>query len=227
MWNIWVARRKILTRAHKSYKKGEYRWVGMVVNHVVFAEPDNMEARYLLAEAYEQLGYQAESGPWRNFYLTGARELRYPNRVQALKASGQGDLYPTSEELSKLSAEEYFNYVAIHLNGPKANGRKYDFKLQLLIDNVEAGDEPGNSPRRAQPGELRATRRDFGSGTVDLDCRRDARNQDEAVRCSTKSCYWEAQQEPQGFGRHSRPTPRRLPSRALPRRRRSGTTSCR
>ena len=47
-----------------------------VVNHVVFAEPDDQAARNLQADALEQLGYQAESGPWRNFYLTCAQELR-------------------------------------------------------------------------------------------------------------------------------------------------------
>src|SRR3546814_13573213 len=66
----------VLAKARESYAKGEYRWVAEVVNHVVFAEPDNQDARNLQADALEQLGYQAESGPWRNFYLTGAKELR-------------------------------------------------------------------------------------------------------------------------------------------------------
>lgn len=47
-----------------------------MVNHVVFANPDNAEARALQADALEQLGYQAESAPWRNAYLLGAQELR-------------------------------------------------------------------------------------------------------------------------------------------------------
>ena len=55
---------------------GDHRWVAQVVDHVVFADPDNVEARALQADALEQLGYQAESAPWRNFYLTGAQELR-------------------------------------------------------------------------------------------------------------------------------------------------------
>ena len=50
---------------------GEYRWVAELVNHVVFAEPGNEAARELQADTLEQLGYQAESGPWRNAYLTG------------------------------------------------------------------------------------------------------------------------------------------------------------
>src|SRR3546814_9702802 len=66
----------VLAKARESYAKDEYRWVAEEVNHVVFAEPDNQDARNLQADALEQLGYQAESGPRRNFYLTGAKELR-------------------------------------------------------------------------------------------------------------------------------------------------------
>ncbi len=66
----------ILERARADHEAGDDRWVAEVVKHVVFAEPDNTAARELLAEAFTQLGYQAESGPWRNFYLTGAKELR-------------------------------------------------------------------------------------------------------------------------------------------------------
>jgi alkyl sulfatase BDS1-like metallo-beta-lactamase superfamily hydrolase len=67
----------LLAKAREAFAAGEYRWVAQVVNHLVFAEPDNTDARHLQADALEQLGYQAESGPWRNFYLTGAQELRH------------------------------------------------------------------------------------------------------------------------------------------------------
>lgn len=50
--------------------KGEYRWVAQVLSHVVFADPTDVEARYLQADAMEQLGYQAE-GLWRNWFLMG------------------------------------------------------------------------------------------------------------------------------------------------------------
>ena len=64
------------TRRAAAFEQGDYRWVAEVVNHVVFADPDNQDGRELQADALEQLGYQSESGPWRNFYLTGAKELR-------------------------------------------------------------------------------------------------------------------------------------------------------
>ncbi|HQX63489.1 MAG TPA: alkyl sulfatase dimerization domain-containing protein, partial [Thermomicrobiales bacterium] len=66
----------LLANARRAFDQGEYRWVAQVVNHLVFADPDNEAARDLQADALEQLGYQAESGPWRNFYLSAAKELR-------------------------------------------------------------------------------------------------------------------------------------------------------
>jgi alkyl sulfatase BDS1-like metallo-beta-lactamase superfamily hydrolase len=66
----------LLARARADFDAGEYRWVAQVVNHVVFADPTNQAGRQLQADALEQLGYQSESGPWRDFYLTGAQELR-------------------------------------------------------------------------------------------------------------------------------------------------------
>ena len=69
-----------------------------LLNHVVFAEPDHEEARLLQADAYEQLGYQAESGPWRDSYLMGALELR-----TGMKGLGLG-IRAVSDELDRRDA---------------------------------------------------------------------------------------------------------------------------
>ena len=66
----------IVEKARGCFDAGDYRWVAEVLNHVVMAEPDHFNARALQADTLEQLGYQSESGPWRNFYLCGALELR-------------------------------------------------------------------------------------------------------------------------------------------------------
>lgn len=66
----------VLAKAAKDFEEGAYQWVAEVTNLVVFADPGNRAARLLCADALEQLGFQAESGPWRNAYLTGAKELR-------------------------------------------------------------------------------------------------------------------------------------------------------
>jgi alkyl sulfatase BDS1-like metallo-beta-lactamase superfamily hydrolase len=66
----------LLASARKSFDAGDYRWVAEVVNHAVFADPSNADARNLQADVLEQLGYQAESSTFRNAYLMGAQELR-------------------------------------------------------------------------------------------------------------------------------------------------------
>lgn len=108
----------VLVAAQEAYDNGEYRWVAQLVNHVVFAEPDNLAARYLQADALEQMGYQAESGPWRNFYLSGAAELRNGVDQEANTTSGGG-----LETLAVLTKEQLFDYIAIHLDGPGADGK--------------------------------------------------------------------------------------------------------
>jgi alkyl sulfatase BDS1-like metallo-beta-lactamase superfamily hydrolase len=66
----------LLNKARASFDAGDYRWVTEVVNHLVFADPTNVAARHLQADALEQLGYQTESATYRNAYLMGAQELR-------------------------------------------------------------------------------------------------------------------------------------------------------
>jgi alkyl sulfatase BDS1-like metallo-beta-lactamase superfamily hydrolase len=66
----------VIQKAKADFDRGEYRRVAEALKHVVFTDPDNREAKELLADAYEQLGYQAESSPWRSEYLQGAFELR-------------------------------------------------------------------------------------------------------------------------------------------------------
>ena len=66
----------VLAKAQADFVDGQYQWVAEVTNLLVFADPANEPARLLCADALEQLGYAAESGPWRNAYLTGAKELR-------------------------------------------------------------------------------------------------------------------------------------------------------
>ena len=108
----------LLQKAKASYELGEYRWVAEVLRHLVFAEPENMAARTLQADALEQLGYQAESGPWRGFYLTGAQELR----DGILENDGTGTVSP--DMLRAIKPEMVLDFMAVHVNGPRAEGKK-------------------------------------------------------------------------------------------------------
>ena len=107
----------VIAMAKKDFDKGEYRWVIQVMNNVVFAYPDNQEARNLEADAMEQLGYQAESGTWRNSYLVGASELR----------TGVGKMQPGGsmgvDMIKGMTLPMCFDLMGIKLNGPKAEGK--------------------------------------------------------------------------------------------------------
>lgn len=105
----------IIKKAKADYEKGEYRWVATAMNHVVFAEPENMKAKTLLADTLTQLGYQSESGPWRNFYLTGAKELR-----EGVKPASSPIQTSSPDIVRALNLETYLDYLAVRLNGPKA-----------------------------------------------------------------------------------------------------------
>ena len=108
----------VLARAREDYAAGEYRWVAQVVNHVVFADPSNRDARELQAAALEQLGFQAESGPWRNFYLSGAQELRRPTPAPPAGRAGGG----RSPLLRAMTVEMVFDLLGVRLDGPRADG---------------------------------------------------------------------------------------------------------
>lgn len=109
--------KSVLAKARESYEKGEYRWVAQLVNHVVFADPGNQEAKALQADALEQLGYQAESAVWRNFYLMGALELRRG----APKLPPRPIAFP--DLITAMTTEMLFDTFAVRLNGPKAAGK--------------------------------------------------------------------------------------------------------
>nr|WP_188419928.1 alkyl sulfatase dimerization domain-containing protein [Oxalicibacterium solurbis] len=104
----------VLKKAKQSYDKGEYRWVAQVVHHVVFADPNNKAARNLEADALEQLGYQAESGPWRNFYLSGAQELR--KGVAKLPTPNTA----SPDTVKAMTMDMIFDYWSVRLNREKA-----------------------------------------------------------------------------------------------------------
>lgn len=118
---------EVLKKARKSYEAGDYRFVAEVTNLVVFADPANQPARDLCADAMEQLGYQAESGPWRNFYLTGAKELR--QGVAKLPAPQGAD----GDSVAAMSLDLLCDYLGMRLNAAKAGDRRIALNL-LLTD---------------------------------------------------------------------------------------------
>ncbi len=120
----------VLERARQAFDTHDYRWVVEVVNHVIFADPGNVEARSLQADALEQLGYQAESAQWRNFYLTGASELR--NGV----FRGAAPRTIRTDVINALSLDMFFDFLGVKLNGPRAAERN----LVLDFNFTDSGD---------------------------------------------------------------------------------------
>lgn len=113
----------VLEKARESFGAGDYRWVAEVVNHVVFAEPQNEAARELQADALEQLGYGAENATWRNFFLMGARELR-----EGIAGTPTAPAPP--DVVANLSVDQLLDAMAIRLDGPRA------WEQRLRIDWV-------------------------------------------------------------------------------------------
>ncbi len=136
----------LLIRAQADFEAGEYRWVAQVLSHLVFAEPENLAGRALLADTFEQLGYQAESATWRNAYLYGAQELRH----------GLAKLPPrrmiSPDMLTALTGGALFDFMAVRLNGAKAAGLHWrinwhlsdiDERLMMNLQNCTMTYMPG------------------------------------------------------------------------------------
>lgn len=152
----------VLARAREDYEKGEFRWVAQAVNNVVFADPDNEEAKHLQADALEQLGYQAENGTWRDFYLSGAKELRdgvtvapTPNTVSA-------------DTVTAMATDMLLGYLGVRLNGPKAALKEWTFNLNLTGPEEEFGLEVENGVLNYTKGMT------FDSPTATVKCARSA-----------------------------------------------------
>ncbi|MCD0448916.1 MBL fold metallo-hydrolase [Actinocorallia sp. API 0066] len=103
---------RVLALARDYSAKGDLRFAATLLNHAVFADPANGDARNALADVYRRLGYGAECGTWRNFYLTGAKELREGVRPQPINIAGG--------MTEGLTVEQVFDALAIRVNGPKA-----------------------------------------------------------------------------------------------------------
>lgn len=109
---------EVLRRGRLAAERGELRWAATLLNHLVFSTPEDTEAREALAAVYDQLGYRAESGPWRDVYLTGAFELRTG------KPTAGASLASATGLLRRVPLERFFASMAARLKGPAADGKE-------------------------------------------------------------------------------------------------------
>lgn len=119
----------VLDRAKKSLDEGDYRWVAEVVNRVVFADPANEAAKKLLAEAYRQLAYQSESGPWRDAYLTAAFELQFGTPDEGI------DLSNALPMLEQTPVIEFLKAMSVRLKAEEAHGK--EMSINFVFTDLE------------------------------------------------------------------------------------------
>lgn len=112
---------RVVELAQQAFDEGDYRWAATLLDHIMFTDADHGPARELYADTFEQLAYGAENATWRNFFLSGATELREGKFGTAGQVTA-----PTM--LAQLSPEQMFDVLAISLNGPRA------WELDLAID---------------------------------------------------------------------------------------------
>lgn len=112
---------RVVELARKAFDEGDFRWAATLLDHVMFTDAEDGPARALYADTFEQLAYGAENATWRNFFLSGATELR-----EGMFGTAGQVTAPTM--LAQLSPEQMFDVLAISLNGPRA------WDLDLAID---------------------------------------------------------------------------------------------
>lgn len=117
---------KVLKMARNDFDKGEYQWVAQITNILVYADPTNTDARYLCADALEQLGYQAESGAWRNAYLVAAFELRYGTKLYP-----EGTTTGIGSTAQNMNTQTMLDYLGIMLDAEKIGDVSFTIDLKL------------------------------------------------------------------------------------------------
>ena len=146
---------RILALANEAYAEGDYRWVARLLGHLVFAEPENDAARHRLAQTYDQLGYQSESGPWRDIYLTGAFELR------SQQPSAAVDVGRARGILNAIPISGFLDALAVRIDPEKVEGEKRVFNFVFTDIGETHVVEIGNSVlnhRQSEPvGDADAT----------------------------------------------------------------------
>lgn len=112
----------VVSAAQTAFSEGDYRWSAELAQHAVYTAPNDRAASAILARSYEQLGYQAESAPWRDVYLSAARELRH--------GIPQTDAVSASEGiLEAIPLDMFFAAMATRIDGLRAAGNDRVFNF--------------------------------------------------------------------------------------------------
>lgn len=121
---------KVMARGRQLHDEGRYLLASEIVNKLVQAQPENQPAKDLLADIFEQLGYQQENPGLRNSFLAGAYELR--------TGIPQGETANSSspDVVRAMSTELFLNFLGIRMDSRKAEGMRFTMNL-ITPDNGE------------------------------------------------------------------------------------------
>jgi alkyl sulfatase BDS1-like metallo-beta-lactamase superfamily hydrolase len=120
---------RVVELAQQAFDSGDFRWAATLLDHAVFVDSTHATARALLADTFEQLAYGAENATWRNFFLSGAMELRDGNFGTAAQTT-------SLTVMSALTPEQIFDSLAISVNGPRA--WDVDLAVDITLSDVGA-----------------------------------------------------------------------------------------
>lgn len=121
---------KIIKKSRSLYDEGQYLYAVEILNKLVYAEPENQDAKNLLADNFEQIGYQQESPSVRNSFLAGAYELRNGIPSGASPKSSGPDI------IRAMGTDLWLDYLGIRLDSSKAGGQEFTINL-ITPDNNE------------------------------------------------------------------------------------------
>ncbi len=119
---------RVVELAQDAFDAGDFRWAATLLDHAVFADESHAAARALYADTLEQLAYGSENGTWRNFFLSGATELRGENFGTPAATSAPAIV-------AQLTPEQLFDAIAISVNGPAA----WDLTIALDVTFTDLG----------------------------------------------------------------------------------------
>jgi alkyl sulfatase BDS1-like metallo-beta-lactamase superfamily hydrolase len=125
---------QLIAKGHDAYLAGDFRWAAEVLNHAVFADSSNTDAKCKLADTYEQLGYGAENGTWRNFFISGTTELRGKN-------FGTPTVTASADVMAQLTPEMLFDSMAVQIKGLEAANHHLSIDV-VLTDRTKPPPDP-------------------------------------------------------------------------------------
>lgn len=125
----------VVSKAKEFASNGDLRFAATLLNHAIAAEPSNENARASLADIYEQLGYGAENATWRNFYLTGAQDLRASSKTRSAEHKASDVNASLFNPLSTVA--DWLDLLSIRLDGPKANALSLAFVICIKVLNQD------------------------------------------------------------------------------------------